>query len=74
MKTLRGDDHASLWSRGIDRDLFSPARRDMAWRRARGIADDDVAVLFFGRLVREKGVALYAEVLRALHERGMAAR
>ena len=69
MKTLRGDDHASLWSRGIDRDLFSPARHDMAWRRARGIADDQVAVLFFGRLVREKGVALYAEVLRALQGR-----
>ena len=69
MKTLRGDDHASLWSRGIDRDLFSPARRDMAWRRAQGIADDEVAVLFFGRLVREKGVALYAEVLRVLQER-----
>ena len=66
---MRGDDHASLWSRGIDRDLFSPARRDMAWRRAQGIADDEVAVLFFGRLVREKGVALYAEVLRVLQER-----
>jgi hypothetical protein len=59
MKRLRGDDRASVWSRGVDRALFDPARRDTDWRREYGVADDDVAVLFFGRLVLEKGVDIY---------------
>jgi len=70
MKALRGDDRASLWSRGIDCQLFSPARRDLDWRRAQGIGDDEVAVLFFGRLVLEKGVSTFVEVIRGLQRRG----
>lgn len=66
LKAIRDDDKASVWSRGIDRELFSPAKRDMGWRRSLGIADDEVAVLFFGRLVLEKGIALYAEAMSAL--------
>ncbi len=68
MKALRGDDQASVWSRGIDRQLFSPARRDLAWRRAQGFSDDMIVLLFFGRLVREKGVDTFAAVLGALQE------
>lgn len=67
VQQLRGDDHASLWSRGIDRQLFAPGRRDMAWRRGLGIADTDIAVLFFGRLVLEKGIDIYAATLAALY-------
>ncbi|MBA2920615.1 glycosyltransferase [Sphingomonas sp. MAH-20] len=74
MKRLRGDDRASVWSRGVDRALFDPARRDMDWRREYGVADDDVAVLFFGRLVLEKGVDIYVAALRALLERGVRVR
>lgn len=66
MKALRGDDHASVWSRGIDRELFSPARRDLTWRRAQGFSDDSIVILFFGRLVLEKGVDTFLSVLRAL--------
>lgn len=66
LRAMRGDDHASVWSRGIDRDQFSLARRDMAWRRAQGIADGEVAVLFFGRLVKEKGIDIYREVMGSL--------
>ena len=50
----------AIWSRGVDRTKFDPARRSLAWRRARGIADEELAVLFFGRLVREKGIADFA--------------
>jgi glycosyltransferase involved in cell wall biosynthesis len=50
----------AIWSRGVDRSKFDPARRSLAWRRARGIADDALAVLFFGRLVREKGISDFA--------------
>ena len=69
LKGLRGDDQVSLWSRGVDRALFNPNRRDRDWRRSNGWADEDVVVLFFGRLVLEKNVQVYASVVRALQAR-----
>lgn len=69
MKRLRRDDRVSVWSRGVDRDLFNPKRREMDWRRRHGIGDDEVAILFFGRLVLEKGVNIYVEALEILLER-----
>lgn len=62
----------AIWSRGIDRDLFHPGRRDLAWRRSLGIADDDVVVLFVARLVLEKGLDTLAATLAALDARGVA--
>ncbi len=50
-----------LWARGVDGTLFNPARRDRAWRGARGFADDEVVVTFFGRLVMEKGLGVFAD-------------
>jgi phosphatidylinositol alpha 1,6-mannosyltransferase len=63
-----------IWSRGVNHDRFTPARRDLAWRRGLGIADDAVAVGFLGRLVKEKGLDVFANVVRALRERGVAHR
>jgi glycosyltransferase involved in cell wall biosynthesis len=60
-----------IWSRGIDRDLFSPRRRDLEWRRSLGIDDGDVVVLFVARLVLEKGLDTLAATLAALGERGV---
>ncbi|SFG14630.1 Glycosyltransferase involved in cell wall bisynthesis [Novosphingobium sp. CF614] len=74
LKEMRGDDRASVWSRGIDGDLFNPSRRDMDWRRAQGIGDEEVVVLFFGRLVIEKGIATFVAVVKALQERGLPVR
>lgn len=74
MQRVRGDGAVSLFTRGIDRARFDPARRDMAWRRGLGIGDDEIAVLFFGRLVLEKGVKTYTATLRALIERGLPVR
>lgn len=59
------------WSRGINHARFNPARRDMAWRRSLGIGDDQVAVGFLGRLVLEKGLGVFAEVIGALKARGV---
>lgn len=59
-----------IWGRGVDRALFSPARRSGAWRRAQGLAEDETAVLFFGRLVHEKGLDTFAATVKALEERG----
>lgn len=53
-----------LWTRGVDAELFTPSRRDFAWRRDLGFGADDVIVLFVGRVVLEKGVDMFAEALR----------
>jgi len=74
LRQLRGDARASLWSRGVDRELFDPKRRDMEWRRATGFSDDDVLVLFFGRLVLEKGVRDFVAIVRQLQARGLAVK
>jgi glycosyltransferase involved in cell wall biosynthesis len=69
-----GQTKVEIWARGVDSDLFSPARRDMAWRRSLGIADDEVAISFAGRLVKEKNTAIYMRVLNALTAKGLKAK
>lgn len=61
-----------IWSRGVDCQRFNPQQRDLAWRRSVGFADDDVVISFAGRLVREKGLGFFAEVLDLLEQRGHA--
>jgi phosphatidylinositol alpha 1,6-mannosyltransferase len=60
-----------IWSRGVDRDMFHPGRRDMAWRRAQGIADGEVVVGFFSRLVMEKGLDVFSDAIDELRQRGV---
>ncbi|MFN9716813.1 MAG: glycosyltransferase family 4 protein [Sphingomonadales bacterium] len=60
-----------LWSRGVDRTIFSSARRDPEWRRSLGLAETDVAILFLGRLVMEKGLDVFAETIVQLRARGV---
>ena len=64
----------SIWSRGVDRDVFAPSRRSLEWRRALGIADHEVAVGFLGRLVMEKGLDVFIATLAELRRRGVAHR
>lgn len=61
----------SLWSRGVDREIFHPGRRDLEWRRGLGIADDEVAIGFLGRLVMEKGLDVFADAIDELTTRGL---
>ncbi|GGO97778.1 glycosyltransferase family 4 protein [Stakelama pacifica] len=60
----------AIWSRGVNHDRFNPARRSLEWRRALGIGDGEVAVGFLGRLVLEKGLDIFADVIAALKTRG----
>jgi glycosyltransferase involved in cell wall biosynthesis len=64
----------SLWSRGVDRTIFHPDRRDLAWRRGLGIADNEVVIGFVGRLVMEKGLDVFADSIDELAMRGIAHR
>lgn len=59
----------TIWSRGVDREVFDPSRRDMEWRRANGLDDDDVAIVFLGRLVMEKGLDVFADAIVELRKR-----
>ena len=63
--------HVEVWARGVDSEMFSPAKRDMGWRRGLGIADDEVAISFAGRLVKEKNTAIYTRVMNMLAARGL---
>ena len=65
LRAQRMNSDISLWSRGVDREQFNPARRSPEWRRARGIEDDDMVVAFLGRLVLEKGLDVFADAIDA---------
>lgn len=60
-----------IWTRGVERDIFHPDRRDMAWRRSLGIADDTPVIAFLGRLVMEKGLDVFADTIDQLARRGV---
>ncbi|MBD3729577.1 MAG: glycosyltransferase family 1 protein [Sphingomonadales bacterium] len=62
----------TIWSRGVDRTIFCSDARDMEWRRSHGLADDDLAIVFLGRLVMEKGLDAFAETMAELRKRGVA--
>jgi glycosyltransferase involved in cell wall biosynthesis len=59
----------SIWSRGVDRSVFGPEKRDPAWRRELGFGDDEVVIAFLGRLVMEKGLDKFAETIALLRQR-----
>ncbi|MXO89579.1 glycosyltransferase family 4 protein [Pontixanthobacter aquaemixtae] len=59
----------SIWSRGVDRAIFASEKRDLAWRRSLGIEDGDIAIVFLGRLVMEKGLDIFAETIVQLRKR-----
>ncbi|MCK0531255.1 glycosyltransferase family 4 protein [Sphingobium agri] len=58
-----------IWTRGIDREIFNPARRDMDWRRSLGIEDDEPVIGFIGRLVMEKGLDVFSDAIDQLKMR-----
>jgi glycosyltransferase involved in cell wall biosynthesis len=58
-----------IWSRGVDREVFNPDRRDLAWRRAHGLSDDLPVVGFLGRLVMEKGLDVFSDTIDQLNRR-----
>ncbi|MGL3820605.1 glycosyltransferase family 4 protein [Sphingopyxis sp. R3-92] len=60
-----------IWTRGVERDIFHPGRRDMAWRQSLGIADETPVIAFLGRLVMEKGLDVFADAIDQLARRGV---
>lgn len=67
----RLSENVRIWSRGVDRALYNPDRRDLGWRRSLGIDDAEPVVAFVGRLVLEKGLEAFAGTLDALRAQGV---
>lgn len=63
-------DGVEIWPRGVNIQLFNPAHRSMSWRREIGFDDDDVVITFVSRLVVEKGLDVFAEVVSDLQKAG----
>ncbi|WP_333837776.1 glycosyltransferase family 4 protein [Novosphingobium sp.] len=59
-----------IWSRGVDREIFTPERRSMEWRRSLGIGDDEVVLGIFSRLVMEKGLDVFSDAIDELKRKG----
>ncbi|HQX08184.1 MAG TPA: glycosyltransferase, partial [Zoogloea sp.] len=53
-------------SRGVDTTLFDPARRSASLRRSWGLAPDDLAVVYVGRIAPEKNLALLEKAFEAI--------
>lgn len=55
-----------IWARGVYTDRFHPDKRDMEWRRSIGIGDDEKVVTFVSRLVWEKDLQTFVDVVKKL--------
>ena len=71
LRDQRMNYHVGIWTRGIDRDIFNPDRRDLGWRRGLGIEDDVPVIGFVGRLVMEKGLDVFSDSIDLLERRGI---
>ncbi len=60
-----------IWTRGVEHEQFNPAQRSLDWRRSLGIGDDDMVIGFVGRLVLEKGLDVFGQIVAELQARGV---
>jgi phosphatidylinositol alpha 1,6-mannosyltransferase len=72
LRDQRMNYHVGIWTRGIDRKIFNPGRRDPAWRQGLGIEDGVPVIGFVGRLVMEKGLDVFSDSVDLLERRGIA--
>jgi glycosyltransferase involved in cell wall biosynthesis len=60
-----------VWASGVDTGLFTPRKRSRALRETWRVCDHRPAVLYVGRVSREKGLALLAPLRDRLHAIGV---
>ncbi len=58
------DTNLKIWARGIDVEKFNPSYRNPSWRKKVGFSEDDIVVTFVSRLVWEKNLELFADVVQ----------
>lgn len=64
----RGFDNLTLMACGVDSQLFNPARRIQTLREQWGLENDDIALLYVGRLAPEKNLGLLRQCLQAARQ------
>ena len=62
----RGFKNVSVLGRGVDSELFTPARRCRALRETWGVSEHDLVVLYVGRLAPEKNLGLAIAAYRSM--------
>lgn len=55
-----------IWARGVDTTKFNPSKRDSEWRKKKGFRENDVVISFVSRLVWEKNLELFSDVINRL--------
>lgn len=60
-----------IWERGVSTSRFDPAKRSQALREQWGVSEHRPAVLYAGRISREKGLADLEFVRRSLNARSV---
>jgi glycosyltransferase involved in cell wall biosynthesis len=61
-----------IFPRGLDTELFNPARRDPAfWEKYGAATNGEVRLLYVGRISREKDLDVLANAYRRLREEGL---
>lgn len=73
---LRGERFENVFRlpRAVDTLMFDPAKRDPELRRAWGVGDDGLAVIYLGRIAPEKNLELAVRAFRELQKRQPEAR
>lgn len=72
--TARGIPNVHSIGRGVDTELFNPARRDAELRDLWGLEENDLACLFVGRLAPEKNLELVIQTYDAIAAKHPGAR
>jgi glycosyltransferase involved in cell wall biosynthesis len=57
--------------RGLDTEVFTPARRELAYWEKFGVANSHVRLLYVGRISREKDLDILADAYRRLRGEGL---
>jgi phosphatidylinositol alpha 1,6-mannosyltransferase len=59
------------WGRGCDLKIFRPDRRSQSFRQSKGISENDVVILWVGRLVPEKRPDIWLQCVKRLQDEGI---
>ncbi|MEX0662007.1 MAG: glycosyltransferase family 1 protein [Balneolaceae bacterium] len=62
------DGNFKVWARGVEIENFNPDLRSESWRIEMGFKKNDIVVTFVSRLVWEKNLQVYADVLNNLQK------
>ncbi|MFZ5465963.1 MAG: glycosyltransferase family 4 protein [Pseudomonadota bacterium] len=65
---IDGFERLRVLGRGVDAELFHPARRDPALRERWGAGPDTPVALYVGRLAAEKNLDLFVRAIQAMRE------